>query len=64
MLELTPNDIQVVELHDCFATNELITYEGLGLCAMGKCCCEICPPWIEKKKPRNVSDFFFGVYCL
>ncbi len=26
-----PLDIPVVELHDCFATNELITYEGLGL---------------------------------
>uniref|UniRef100_A0A7M5V1N5 propanoyl-CoA C-acyltransferase n=1 Tax=Clytia hemisphaerica TaxID=252671 RepID=A0A7M5V1N5_9CNID len=33
---LTVNDAQVVELHDCFATNELITYEGLGLCPMGK----------------------------
>lgn len=30
-----PGDIQVVELHDCFAQNELITYEGLGLCAEG-----------------------------
>jgi len=26
-----PGDIQVCELHDCFAQNELITYEGLGL---------------------------------
>ena len=30
-----PQDIQVVELHDCFAHNELLTYEGLGLCADG-----------------------------
>jgi len=30
-----PNDIPVVELHDCFAHNELITYEGLGLCPEG-----------------------------
>lgn len=30
-----PEDIKVVELHDCFAQNELITYEGLGLCAEG-----------------------------
>ncbi|MFZ4289669.1 lipid-transfer protein [Variovorax sp. HJSM1_2] len=29
-------DVQVVELHDCFAHNELITYEGLGLCAEGE----------------------------
>lgn len=28
-------DVDVVELHDCFAHNELITYEGLGLCPEG-----------------------------
>jgi len=33
---LTPNDVQVVELHDCFSANELITYEALGLCEVGK----------------------------
>jgi acetyl-CoA acetyltransferase len=30
-----PKDIQVVELHDCFAHNELLTYEALGLCERG-----------------------------
>jgi len=30
-----PEDIGVVELHDCFAHNELITYEALGLCPEG-----------------------------
>ena len=30
-----PEDIRIVELHDCFAHNELITYEGLGLCPEG-----------------------------
>ena len=30
-----PDDLDVVELHDCFAQNELITYEGLGLCPEG-----------------------------
>lgn len=30
-----PEDIQVVELHDCFTANELITYEGLGLTPAG-----------------------------
>ena len=30
-----PEDIDVVELHDCFAHNELLTYEGLGLCPEG-----------------------------
>jgi acetyl-CoA acetyltransferase len=33
---LGPEDAQVVELHDCFSANELITYEGLGLCSEGK----------------------------
>lgn len=33
---LTPNDVQVVELHDCFSANELITYEALGLCPEGQ----------------------------
>jgi acetyl-CoA acetyltransferase len=31
-----PEDVQVIELHDCFSTNELITYEGLGLCKEGE----------------------------
>ncbi len=31
-----PRDLDVVELHDCFAHNELITYEALGLCAEGE----------------------------
>jgi acetyl-CoA acetyltransferase len=30
-----PEDLDVVELHDCFAHNELITYEALGLCPPG-----------------------------
>ncbi|XP_065891419.1 sterol carrier protein 2-like [Dysidea avara] len=29
-------DAQVVELHDCFSTNELLTYEALGLCSEGE----------------------------
>ena len=31
-----PEDIDVIELHDCFAQNELLTYESLGLCAEGE----------------------------
>jgi acetyl-CoA acetyltransferase len=30
-----PDDVDVVELHDCFTTNELITYEALGLTPPG-----------------------------
>ncbi|XP_027694044.1 non-specific lipid-transfer protein isoform X2 [Vombatus ursinus] len=33
---LKPKDVSVIELHDCFSANELITYEALGLCAEGK----------------------------
>src|SRR5690606_18748648 len=32
---LGPKDVDVLELHDCFAQNELISYEGLGLCPEG-----------------------------
>ena len=31
-----PEDVDVVELHDCFTPNEVITYEGLGLCREGE----------------------------
>src|SRR5580693_7867895 len=31
-----PEDVDVVELHDCFTTNEVLTYEGLGLCKEGE----------------------------
>ncbi len=31
-----PENMDVVELHDCFSCNEMITYEGLGLCPEGK----------------------------
>jgi acetyl-CoA acetyltransferase len=30
-----PKDVQVVELHDCFTANELLTYEALGLTPEG-----------------------------
>jgi acetyl-CoA acyltransferase len=30
-----PRDVRVVELHDCFTTNEVISYEALGLTAEG-----------------------------
>ena len=33
---LGPEDVQVIELHDCFSTNELVTYESLGLCGEGE----------------------------
>lgn len=33
---LGPDDINLVELHDCFATAEIVHYENLGLCAEGE----------------------------
>lgn len=30
-----PEDVDVIELHDCFSTNEIISYEALGLCPEG-----------------------------
>jgi acetyl-CoA acyltransferase len=30
-----PEDINLIELHDCFATAEMVHYENLGLCAEG-----------------------------
>ncbi|MEV0914736.1 lipid-transfer protein [Streptomyces sp. NPDC049967] len=29
-------DLDVIELHDCFSINELLTYEALGLCGEGE----------------------------
>jgi acetyl-CoA acetyltransferase len=33
---LGPENVDVIELHDCFSVNELITYEALGLCEDGQ----------------------------
>jgi sterol carrier protein 2 len=33
---LGPENVDVIELHDCFSSNEMITYEALGLCPEGQ----------------------------
>lgn len=33
---VTASSIKLVELHDCFSTNEMVTLDGLGLCPPGK----------------------------
>ncbi|MCL1143972.1 lipid-transfer protein [Shewanella gaetbuli] len=33
---VSPEDIDVIELHDCFTPNEVITYEALQLCPEGE----------------------------
>ena len=35
MAGLGPNDLDLIELHDCFATAEILHYENLGLCGEG-----------------------------
>ena len=34
--KLTPKDVQVVELHDCFSANQMVVMDALGLCEKGK----------------------------
>lgn len=46
---LNPTDVDVIELHDCFSANELITYEALGLCPEG-----------ISSRSVSVLGFFFG----
>jgi len=36
MAGLGPDDLDLIELHDCFATAEILHYENLGLCADGE----------------------------
>ncbi len=33
---VSPEDVDVIELHDCFTANELLTYEAIGLCKEGE----------------------------
>jgi acetyl-CoA acetyltransferase len=35
MAQVTPEDIEVAEVHDCFTIAELIAYEDLGFCKQG-----------------------------
>jgi acetyl-CoA acetyltransferase len=34
--EVSIDDVKVIELHDCFSANELITYEALGMAPVGE----------------------------
>jgi acetyl-CoA acetyltransferase len=54
---LGPDDLDLVELHDCFATAELLHYENLGLCQEGEAGRAVDEGWFEHggKLPVNVS---------
>ena len=57
---LGPKDIALTELHDCFATAELVHYENLGLCGDGEAAKFIdegggVHPSLGGKSPVNVS---------
>lgn len=52
-----PKDLDLVELHDCFATAELLHYENLGLCEEGEAARAVDEGWFEwgGRLPVNVS---------
>ena len=52
-----PEDVNLVELHDCFATAEMLHYENLGLCKDGEAGRMIDEGHVELggKVPVNVS---------
>jgi acetyl-CoA acyltransferase len=54
---VTPTDLDLVELHDCFATAELLHYDNLMLCAPGEAGRFIDDghPWRDGTLPVNVS---------
>jgi acetyl-CoA acyltransferase len=52
-----PQDLDLVELHDCFASAELLHYDNLGLCAPGGAgeFIDSGAPWRDGTMPVNVS---------
>ena len=54
---VAPEDLDLVELHDCFATAELVHYDNLQLCAPGEAVpfFESGATWRDGSTPVNVS---------
>jgi acetyl-CoA acyltransferase len=54
---VSPADLHLVELHDCFATAELVHYDNLMLCPPGGAVdfFESGAPWRDGRLPVNVS---------
>jgi Acetyl-CoA acetyltransferase len=46
MAKITPKDVDVAQVHDCFAIAELMHYESFGFCKMGEA-----GKWIEEGGP-------------
>lgn len=57
MAGLGPHDLDIVELHDCFATAEVLHYENLALCGEGEAARLIDnrDTWLGGRIPVNVS---------
>jgi acetyl-CoA acetyltransferase len=57
MAGIGPDELSLVELHDCFATAELLHYENLGLCAEGDAgrLIDSRETWLGGHVPVNVS---------
>ncbi len=51
MAGITPKDISLAELHDCFSCTELITYEDIGFCEKGKGA-----SWLESGGPMPSGE--------
>jgi acetyl-CoA acetyltransferase len=53
-----PADLSQVELHDCFATAELLHYENLGLCGEGEAGKHVASgaPWNGNKVPTKYEE--------
>jgi acetyl-CoA acetyltransferase len=53
-----PEDLSQVELHDCFATAELLHYENLGLCEEGMAAKHVASgaPWLGNKIPTKYEE--------
>jgi acetyl-CoA acyltransferase len=54
---ISPADLDLVELHDCFATAELVHYDNLRLCEPGGAgdFIDSGAPWRDGRTPVNVS---------
>jgi acetyl-CoA C-acetyltransferase len=57
MAQITPDDIDVAEVHDCFTIAEIIAYEDLGFCPTGKGgpLVETGETWLGGRLPVNTS---------